>query len=470
MATREADDMSSISASVAKRTKLTQVACDKCRSRKSKCDGSRPVCGKCIQFSTKCVYIAEAGETRGQSIHRANRELQEQLDSYKALFEHLRSGSTDVRVDILAQLTANEPPEEILRRFNKNYQLPVHENATARSSRQQGKHRATDAFEEGGIADGVPALAHAGQEITSTATEDLPQESQVFATSHLNPQAQAAKAELLQRFSCARVAGISDDTQRQLPTGAVHRFGNLPLSSAVQANHYPMDVQVQQMLNLQTHEYAIPSCIWSDNTPMSNLFFSFRDGARKMIANGTPAHVVIGHAPQFDVELFFRDRNDQDPPHNADSWACEVLKSVSDFDIFVLLASCALYTAYMRWNILPTAELYALMPPMIRPTRHQRCLPHAMPLDLVPHPVIREALLGQYRDWLSPGTLHSGATSVGWPYSIESAVSVDSLTGRRVLTNAFIEHATNPDNWSLDKSIRDMYPEIDEDLGFRIRH
>ncbi|CCF47179.1 hypothetical protein CH063_15668 [Colletotrichum higginsianum] len=93
-----------------------------------------------------------------------------------------------------------------------------------------------------------------------------------------------------------------------------------------------------------------------------------------------------------------------------------------------------------NWNILPTATNYALMPAMIRPTQLQRFVPHRMTIDLVPHPAIRDALIHKFRDWLSPGTTDTGGTS----------------------------HATNGSNWSLDKSIRAMYPEI-EGMGFRIR-
>lgn len=37
-----------------------------------------------------------------------------------------------------------------------------------------------------------------------------------------------------------------------------------------------------------------------------------------------------------------------------------------------------------------------------------------------------------------------------------------------MLSRAFIEHATNGANWSLHKSIRAMFPEI-EAMGFKIR-
>jgi hypothetical protein len=94
----------------------------------------------------------------------------------------------------------------------------------------------------------------------------------------------------------------------------------------------------------------MPSFIFSDGSLLSNLFFSFRDAAREMIANGVPANKVLGDSYKFDVELFFRDRTPEDP-FTADTWACEIAKKVEDFDLFVLLGGCALSTAYMRVSL-----------------------------------------------------------------------------------------------------------------------
>lgn len=88
--------------------------------------------------------------------------------------------------------------------------------------------------------------------------------------------------------------------------------------------------------------------------------------------------------------------------------------------------------------------------------------------DRFTSPAIRDALINRFRDWLSPGTTDTGGTSVGWPYSLDAAVDVCPITGRRMLSRAFYEHATNGCNWSLDKSIRAMFPEI-EGMGFKIR-
>jgi hypothetical protein len=100
--------------------------------------------------------------------------------------------------------------------------------------------------------------------------------------------------------------------------------------------------------NLDCHnEPAIGSFILSDGSQMANLFYSYRGAAQEMIATGTPIFQILGNIHQYDVELLFRSRKPHDK-YDADSWACELLRSLEDFDLFVLLASCALYTGYMR--------------------------------------------------------------------------------------------------------------------------
>lgn len=136
-----------------------------------------------------------------------------------------------------------------------------------------------------------------------------------------------------------------------LPPGAVEGFGNLPLSSAVRANYYPATVQARQLLNLQTDEYRLPSFMASDSSPLSNIFYSYRDAAMEMLSNGVPALQVLGPSDRIDLELFFRDREPHDA-YDAHSWACELVKNVADYDVFVKLASIALYTTYMRVSLI----------------------------------------------------------------------------------------------------------------------
>lgn len=125
-------------------------------------------------------------------------------------------------------------------------------------------------------------------------------------------------------------------SQANLRPKSKRKFGNAPISKRVQSGETS---QPQRYYNL--------SLISRDGSLMSNLFFSFRDGARDMLADGIPVTQIFGVADQYDVELLFRKRKLVDP-YDADSWACELLKTIDNQDIFVILAHVALYSSYMR--------------------------------------------------------------------------------------------------------------------------
>ncbi|KZL66738.1 bZIP transcription factor [Colletotrichum tofieldiae] len=466
-----------------------RVACGQCRKLRQKCDTQRPFCGRCLLTKHDCVYEADLGETRMQGIRKANRQLKGEVDTLKSLLERLKSANDETKADIMAQLATDELPEAILQRLKDGEtvsQNPKVDSSRGTSATGQSKHstKSVDGFvkpeedDEPPLPPGIVPwqidkmhyLLHRvySIDINAKSPDARSPDRQSLVSA---PEDQEQKSpELLHALIMADQAAnrrSKSSSAESLPPGAVEAFGNLPLSCAVRANYYPAAVQARQLLNLQTEEYRLPSFIASDGSPLSNLFYSYRDAAMEMLSKGVPSFQVLGPSDRIDLELFFRDREPHDT-YDVHSWACELVKNIEGYDIFVQLASIALYTTYIRWNILPTATNYALMPAMIRPTQRQRFVPHRMTIDLVPHPAIRDALINKFRDWLSPGTTDTGGTSVGWPYSLDAAVDVCPITGRRMLSRAFFEHATNGSNWSLDKSIRAMYPEI-EGMGFKIR-
>ncbi|KAJ0382598.1 hypothetical protein COL922a_012215 [Colletotrichum nupharicola] len=414
-----------------------------------------------------------------QGIRRANRQLVGQVDTLQSLFELLKSADNAMKAEIMARLAADESPEVILRRLKEGKHEPrepsnesssdgsstVFDRKSSQSSSNSVKVEKDDSvlLPTGAVPWHIDKMHYLLHQVDSI---DLSKDSPPTVTdTHLPPEEEDQKcSEFLKAIIKADEANQSSHI---LPPGAVEGFGNLPLSSAVRANHYPPTVRARQLLNMRTEEYRLPSFMTSDGSPLSNIFYSYRDAAMEMLSNGAPSHKVLGPQDQIDLELFFRDRQPEDA-YDIHSWACELVKNIEGYDVFVQLACCALYATYMRWNILPTATNYQLMPEMIRPTKQQRFMPHRMNIDLVPHPAIRDALISRFRDWISPGTTDTGGTSVGWPYSIEAAVDICPLTERRMLSRAFFEHATNGANWSLDKSIRALFPEIDS-MGFHIR-
>ncbi|EFQ26059.1 hypothetical protein CGRA01v4_14498 [Colletotrichum graminicola] len=492
------EDASAPESGAAKSSK-GRVACGQCRKLRQKCDTQRPSCSRCLLTKHECVYEADLGETRMQGIRKVNRQLKGEVDTLKSLIERLKSASDEARASIMAQLTANESPEAILQRLSTDQGAAQERTVeTSRESASEtGQSRQTTttasitAFVKPEEDDELPLppgivpwqIDKMHYLLNGVDSIDINDKSSDAQSSTHPADAQAPGSEggeedreresteliyaLLLADQAARRRSQSSSSAGPLPPGAVGAFGNLPLSCAVRANYYPPAVQARQLLNLRAEEYRLPSFINPDGSPLSSLFYTYRDAALEMLSNGVPSFQVLGPSDRIDIELFFRDREPHDA-YDVHSWACELMKNIEGYDVFVQLASIALSATYMRWNILPTASNYALMPEMIRPTHRQRFIPHRMTIDLVPHPAIRNALISRFRDWLSPGTTDTGGTSVGWPYSLEAAVDVCPITGRRMLSRAFVEHATNGSNWSLDKSIRAIFPEI-EAMGFTIR-
>ncbi|KAF2401527.1 hypothetical protein EJ06DRAFT_394998 [Trichodelitschia bisporula] len=65
-----------------KRNKVTAVACQPCQTRKSKCDGGRPVCSACVSKGrTDCVYDTASDQRRTVALKQRIEELTTILES-----------------------------------------------------------------------------------------------------------------------------------------------------------------------------------------------------------------------------------------------------------------------------------------------------------------------------------------------------------------------------------------------------
>ncbi|KAF1847944.1 uncharacterized protein K460DRAFT_279354 [Cucurbitaria berberidis CBS 394.84] len=91
-----------------KRT-VTLGACVACRKRKSKCDGSRPVCTCCVQKVTSCVYELGPNEKPSQAMKRKNEEMQGELSNLRQLYDFLRLRPEQEAMEIMRRIRANPP-------------------------------------------------------------------------------------------------------------------------------------------------------------------------------------------------------------------------------------------------------------------------------------------------------------------------------------------------------------------------
>ncbi|KAH8812978.1 hypothetical protein F5884DRAFT_751273 [Xylogone sp. PMI_703] len=97
------------------RTHIAAVACEACRSRKSKCNAERPACRACVQRKTPCQYVAEPLETHSQALKRRYDELHQSKVPYEELFDMLRFLPEKDSLEVLRRIRAGGEVDAILR-------------------------------------------------------------------------------------------------------------------------------------------------------------------------------------------------------------------------------------------------------------------------------------------------------------------------------------------------------------------
>ncbi|ORY66068.1 fungal-specific transcription factor domain-containing protein [Pseudomassariella vexata] len=80
------------------------LACQRCKTRKQKCDGQRPSCQSCARLSLKCVYIVPLVPAAGEKklYIKALEQRVAELESVLASLGHLGSGNDHLRGSIAA--------------------------------------------------------------------------------------------------------------------------------------------------------------------------------------------------------------------------------------------------------------------------------------------------------------------------------------------------------------------------------
>ena len=254
-----------------------------------------------------------------------------------------------------------------------------------------------------------------------------------------------------------------------LSLGSIRSFGNLPLSSAVRANGYPVTVQAQQLQMFTASEaYILPLTFESElpSDPMANAMLSFRNLARSLLAADTPASQILS-SQGVDLTLFFRDRRVGDP-HTVSTWACEWMKAWPFLPSVTRLAAIHYAVSFMRWYILPCSKTYAMVSPLLRPSKEQLAVPHPVSLDLVHLPVMRQALLTGGKSWVDRVTTDSH--HFHWGHGTMAAVMEATLEpgsgAVKTLRPEFIEQCDMLSNWTLYENVLEDYPDLPKGMTF----
>ncbi|KXJ96076.1 fungal-specific transcription factor domain-domain-containing protein [Microdochium bolleyi] len=90
------------------------LACQRCKTRKQKCDGQRPACASCARLSLKCVYIVPLVPAAGEKklYIKALEQRIAELESYLASVGHMNVGTDHLRRLSQAATTASTSPPQ----------------------------------------------------------------------------------------------------------------------------------------------------------------------------------------------------------------------------------------------------------------------------------------------------------------------------------------------------------------------
>ncbi|KAK8118106.1 uncharacterized protein PG998_006387 [Apiospora kogelbergensis] len=91
--------------------KVTEVACQSCRTRKSKCDGANPQCASCVKRGTECVY---PGVENAQTMRRRYQEIEPLLRSYQELYDVIQNKSEGEAFEVVRRIRRGHDIDSIL--------------------------------------------------------------------------------------------------------------------------------------------------------------------------------------------------------------------------------------------------------------------------------------------------------------------------------------------------------------------
>lgn len=133
-----------------------------------------------------------------------------------------------------------------------------------------------------------------------------------------------------------------------MPSELTRYIGNLPMSSALLVNGYPPSTQRRQLLNFRVPEHCIPPLLVEETSPLAGMYVAFRDTAMEMIGSGFSVPLILGDPDSVYVDMFIQDRPPLGNLSNVDDWACQLMRNLPDFDVFVQLAWIGLLSKFMR--------------------------------------------------------------------------------------------------------------------------
>lgn len=125
-------------------------------------------------------------------------------------------------------------------------------------------------------------------------------------------------------------------------------MSGIPARSPFIASSWDLSItQEDAITNLRVPIHLVQPLLVPDDSYLSNMYTDYVRAARFMIQQGTPVSQLLGPTAHIPVDLFFRNR-EQNDSWDCASWACEVWRSFVEVDGCARLASVMCLALMMR--------------------------------------------------------------------------------------------------------------------------
>jgi hypothetical protein len=203
-------------------------------------------------------------------------------------------------------------------------------------------------------------------------------------------------------------------------------FGNLPFSSSIGANHYPLETQQTQHQNLVSPAWAMRPITGASaaDDPFEAVLVGL---AADLSAGMNVDHLCGPHA-------FVGALDDESTFNRAPKLSQVVARIVQSIKVdegsstFTQYAMMHWYWALVKWMLLPTKEAYRGIPALAKPTPSQLFVAHPRVFDFLVSPKLRDLMCqDQTTDvrWVTEGatTIHCD-----WDGALAATLCKDGMT------------------------------------------
>ncbi|KAF3361342.1 Putative catechol O-methyltransferase 2 [Verticillium dahliae VDG1] len=85
-----------------------------CKFTRVQCNGGRPMCNRCIETTTECIYRTDEEEKKVSALERRNGEVMAELEQLRELYGMIHSRSTEEAQEIFNHIRTNSDPIDVL--------------------------------------------------------------------------------------------------------------------------------------------------------------------------------------------------------------------------------------------------------------------------------------------------------------------------------------------------------------------